>query len=112
MANVTLRQSIERRIVGRIVADALAMGYLVSVNDGEETTLKRSTDRKAIIAAMFTTDEDRLLFHHPDQKEAFGWIYLVYGNDGWDVVNDYTTNLSVLMTGAERLAETLEATFG
>ena len=34
---------------------------------------------------------------------------LIYGNDGWDVVNDYTTNLEPLLAGATAEADRLEA---
>ncbi len=41
------------------------------------------------------TDEDVLHFGY-DGQPSLGWVYLVYGNDGYDVVNDYTTNLDEL----------------
>jgi hypothetical protein len=110
--NVETRQKIERAIIERIVTDAISVGYAISVNDGEETTLRRSRDTSAIMAAMMTTDEDRLLIHRPSAERYFGWVYLVYGNDGWDVVNDYTTNLESLMAGADKVAGEFEKQYG
>jgi hypothetical protein len=102
-----MRRRIERRIVRRIVTDALAAGYLISVHDGEEIALDRSTDARAIMASLFTTDEDTLLLARPGDPLG-GWVRLIYGNDGWDVVNDYTTNLDDLMVGANKAADKLE----
>lgn len=100
--NVKLRQELERRIARAIIQDALKLGYNIDVNDGEETTLRASTDVKAILRAMFTTDEDWLILHRGEKR---GWVRFVYGNDGWDVVNDYAVNLEEIMPRANKLAE-------
>jgi hypothetical protein len=90
---------LERLIIDHLVADLLAKGALLGVNDGEETTLKHSADPVAIKAAMFTTDEDWLLVwpagdHH--QRSNTGWVRLIYGN-GEDLISDYSTNLEALI---------------
>lgn len=95
----------EERIAKRIIRDMLKAGYSISVNDGEETTLLKSKNLKAIIEAMFTTDEDYLLI----TKQGFkGWVRFIYGNDGWDVVNDYTTNLEPIMAPINEWSEGLQ----
>ena len=83
------RLKAESAIAMAIVNGALSEGFTVSVNDGEEWTLKRSTDKTAIEAALFTTDEDLILLRDKAGEKA-GWFRLIYGNDGYDVVNDYT----------------------
>jgi len=107
--SVKLRQELERRIVTQVIESALAAGYQLSVDDGEEITVKRSIDKEKVLTAMFTTDEDRLWFHKPEDKGTvdarFGWVYFIYGNDGYDVVNDYTTNLEEVMKEANALAD-------
>jgi hypothetical protein len=95
---------IEKLIAKQCIADLLAAGYQVSVNDGEETTLHRSTSPDAILAAMFTTDEDWLHVHTPDER-LFGWVRFIYGNDGWDVINDYTVNLELVIAATNKLAD-------
>ncbi|RWI35531.1 hypothetical protein [Mesorhizobium sp.] len=107
------RQEIERQIAERLVKDILAAGYALSVYDGEETTLKRSTDATAVLKAMFTTDEDYLMVHDIAdgdgfQEKNFGYVWLIYGN-GHDVISDCTTNLETVMQGATALAERLGA---
>lgn len=34
---------------------------------------------------------ERLYVFKPGEKKPFAWVYFVYGNDGWDVISDYTT---------------------
>jgi hypothetical protein len=53
----------EQAIIKKIVRDALKAGYSVSINDGEEETLTKSTDSKAIHEALGTTDEDYIILN-------------------------------------------------
>jgi hypothetical protein len=78
----------EARIARKIVKDALANGWTISVNDGEEWVVKRSTDSQTILNAMCSTDSDVL--HLRDASgEPFGSIWLVWGNDE-DVISDHS----------------------
>lgn len=96
--SVKMRQKVEREIAVAVIKALLAAGYSLGVNDGEETTIHHSTDAKAIENAMFTTDEDWLLVFdkentdHTDERGDW-WVRFIYGNDGWDVINDYCTAL-------------------
>ena len=80
----------------KIVFAALNAGFSVGVNDGEETVLKSSTNVSEIMQALFSTDEDYLLIYEKNDKNHFGWVYLVYGNGIDDLASDYTTNLEAL----------------
>lgn len=84
------RINMERRIVRETVKLFLDEGFLISVNDGETTTVKKSRDKKEIMKAVMTTDEDYMYFYKPLEDMRFGWIYFVYGNDGYDVIADHT----------------------
>lgn len=95
---------IERLIVKQVVADLLKAGYTISVQDGEEITLKQSTDRKAIMAALATTGEDRLFVYKPNCKASF--VYLIWGN-GCDLIADYGVSLESVLTKANALADKL-----
>jgi len=109
---VQQRQEIERRIIQRIVRDALDGGFQITVDDGGEApSVRRSTDEAAVIAAVMLTDQDFLYVNKPGEPLQ-GWVRLVYGNDGWDVVNDYTTNLEPLLAGATAEADHLESMHG
>ena len=104
--NVEQRQSIERRIVGNLVKIGLDRGYDISLNDGEEWTVKNSKVFDEIMSAIMTTDEDLLLFRGL-AGERIGTVFLVYGNDGWDVIADHTANdaIDILVDHATRLTE-------
>lgn len=75
-----------------IIDDVLKQGDTVSVYDGGAVTVKTSTDRAAIIAALCTTDEDRLYFHEAGNPKYYGWAWLVYGNEPGVLVADHTTS--------------------
>jgi hypothetical protein len=85
------RIRIEGRICAALTDAILAKGATISVNDGEEWVVKRSTDKGAIINALFSTDEDRIVARDAEGTLLGSW-YLVYGNDGYDVISDYSAN--------------------
>ena len=101
---------VERLIAKRLIADAIAAGYHLDVYDGEERITIRGDDPKVILAAMFSTDEDYVLFVQSNGKES-GLVRLIYGN-GVDVISDYTTNLEAVVSGANALAERLAQSYG
>ena len=110
--SVKLRQELERRIAQAAIRQLLAAGFTLGVNDGEETTIHHSTDADAIEKAMFTTDEDVLLVYKADDDPAAEdyllpnyWVKFVYGNDGYDVISDYTSALDQHLSEANRLAD-------
>lgn len=99
------RHNVECRIVRRTVRDLIAAGYQLAVNDGgDELACKRTGKSKALMAALINTDEDYLIVYRADASSKTGWsrtgwVRFVYGNDGWDVICDYTTNLDPLLQG-------------
>lgn len=89
--------STERSVVQKLVEQALAQNFLISVHDGGEWVVKASSNKSKIMGALFTTDEEWLRFR--DRKASLsnslvGDVYLVYGNaeDGSEVISDYTDN--------------------
>lgn len=112
-----IRQKIEREIVGSFVQAALAKGYRLGVSlergyDVSDGMLLGSRDRRKIMDAIFDGDDAHIFVQsaagnlvEDGRVVSEGWVYVVLGNDGWDVISDYTTNLEPLMKGANRLAE-------
>lgn len=104
---------IERAIIRRAVRDILAAhdgAYCISVYDGEEFPVKRSRDFDKILAEVSQCDEESLIVRHADASgDKVGSIYLVYGNDGWDVIADHTDSplMRELLTDANNLADVL-----
>jgi len=106
-----LTRMIERKIVGRIITDALKAGFCVTVSYGEgDYPVRHSTNRADILKAMWACDEESLIFHTADGRERRGWVQLIYGNgnNGCDVVCDYATSLEPIMEPVQKLAEQLE----
>jgi hypothetical protein len=101
-------RTIEKRIAREVIKGLLSAGFTVSVNDGEETTVKQSTDADTIFTAMMTTDEDYLLAHRPGETKKSAWVRFIYGNSGWDVINDYSTSLETVLTNTNLLADKID----
>lgn len=104
--NTNARQLIERIIASRIIRAMLDTGFAIDVEDGEETTLERSTDHDSIIEHLFTTDMDYI--HAVKDGRRRGWVQLVYGNDGFDVICDYTVNLEDMLAPVNAFADQIE----
>jgi hypothetical protein len=101
---------LERLVIKEAIADLLAHGFLVTVFDGEQNTdCIKSNDPLAIFLATHSTDEDFLLAYKPDGTQAHGWIRLIYGNSGFDVINDYTTNLEPILARTMALISEMQA---
>jgi hypothetical protein len=98
----------ERAIARQAISDLLAAGYLISVNDGNKAALKRSKDADAIFAAMFNSTEEYLFASVLEETKPRGWVRFVYQNEGWDTINDYTTNLEETLGKTNRLADQIE----
>ena len=108
--NVEQRQAIEKRIVKKVIEDGLAAGYELAVDNGGDGFEYCGADKKRLLEELFATDEEYLWFFK-DGKAA-GRVYLVYGNDGWDVIADNSLSLGELLKGAEALAEELALKHG
>ena len=105
-AGVRARIAIERKIVTRLIDDLLAAGWELRVYDESEYE-PWTRSRTTVIDDIMNADED-VLYVRRARDGLSGWVHLVYGNDGWDVISDYTTNLEPLLAGVNAYAETLE----
>ena len=105
----------EATIIDAILIAALAKGYVVSVCDGEEWSLRRSSDIEAIRAEVAASDETTLMFRdpanlRPDGAPArVGSVFLVHGN-GCDVIGDNSDNAEMnnLLAPAMEIAKRME----
>ena len=68
--------------------------YHVSVWDGEEYSIKKSTNGDDILNAMSHTGEDHLEIYDRISGKELGWFYLVYNNgsekEPMVVISDYS----------------------
>jgi len=102
--SVKMRQEVERKIVGQFVRDALAAGYrlAVSLERGYDAPdcLLGSVDYDKIMDEAFAGDDCHIFIQPGDGPTvdgdgrivSDGWVYAVMGNDGWDVISDYSAN--------------------
>lgn len=99
------RKQIETKVITVFIEDALAAGFKLGVHDGEELVLRDSTDKEAVLAALFSVDEERLIVYSGLKRH--GTVFLVHGNDGWDVIADYSTSLEPLMKRVDEVSNKL-----
>ncbi len=87
------RISVECQILEKTVDALLTAGFALNVNNGGDAPelLVPTTNRKKLLAYTRATDEDLLIVYR--SGERVGWVRFIYGNTGWDVISDYTTNL-------------------
>jgi hypothetical protein len=86
-ASVALRQALELAIVSKLIDVLLAEGCQLAVDNGSDDVSSPSIVKDDILAVMGETDADRLLVYRDDN--CIGLVFLVYGNDGFDVISDY-----------------------
>lgn len=90
------RIAAERKVARRTIRALRAAGYTLGVHNGEELVLHHAADERKILAEMFTVDEEHLIAYGPDGKRA-GSVFFVYGNAGYEVINDYSLSLDAVM---------------
>ena len=72
-----------------LIAYLLNAGCKLSVHDGEETTIKASTDAAAVLAALGTTEADTLTAWHPNWTSWPSFL-LIYGNGPGELIADHS----------------------
>ena len=102
----------ERAIVRTAILSLLDQGCQIAVNDGAAVVLKRSGNAEAVIEAALETETGEALLivfaKNAPKGERCGWLHFVYGNDGWDVLSDYTTNLEPALAPVTTVANEWE----
>lgn len=110
-ASVRARISIERRICRRTIKVLHEAGYSLRVHSGDEWETKRGATEGMLMRALFNLDDALLTVHRGKGDGAhsrhFAWVRFVFGNDGWDVISDYTTNLEDVLKPVNDYAEGL-----
>lgn len=96
-AGVRMRALIELEIVHALIAEATKYGYRLQVV-GEPTVHTPGQ----LISQLF--DLDNAIVRVFDGSVLVGWIHLVFGNSGWDLISDYSTNLESFLKPVNDLA--------
>lgn len=113
--HVCQRMVVEQEIAAMTVDALLAAGYLLNVRNGGDTPelSAPTTDRQAVLDIMFATDDEFLVTFKPGRDLTIddrpdGWVRFVYGNDGYDLISDYTTNLEAVLAPVNAFTHTLD----
>lgn len=120
--NLQTRLDIERRIREKLVDTLLAHdpAWHLSIDDGECIAVARSRDAALLKSNLAAVDEEQLIVNRkretvlPGQKPyvRIGSVFLVYGNDGYDVIADYSTSLEDALKPVNAYAEEQERLYG
>lgn len=97
------RCRMELQIVDKLLELAKAAGYAMKIIQYEEEGEKTPEDVKD---ALFNLDEAHLEFYKDGKR--VGWVFLVFGNDGFDLISDYTCRLEEFLKPAIELSGRLE----
>ena len=82
--------SLHEQIATALVDNAVNDGFIISINNGDETIVDQSRNSGEIINAMFHAEMDTLTLNVKEQR--VGIITLMYDNEenGLDVISDHT----------------------
>lgn len=102
------RQKIELEIATAIIRSALSLDYVVSIHDGEDFAIQHSNNLNDLVQHLATTDEDTI-YIYTNEAKPIGWVFLVYGNNGHDVIADHSWSLTKtnILDEANKLADTI-----
>ena len=64
------RMELERRMASALVKECLRRGFSLTVNNGEDSPVVKSTSYRAVMDALWQTDEEYLMLH--DATSAAG----------------------------------------
>jgi hypothetical protein len=93
-------QQLDRKIATELVDRLLSDGYAITCCIGDRhPVIERTKDRTAILEFLFDVDMAQLLVHLAGETS---WLELIFDEQGWDVVADYSSDL-------EELVETIVA---
>lgn len=96
--SVKPRARIELKIVRRLLRDLQAAGHKLVIDDGEEET--PVTDETEALKLLFNLDEAHIM-----TEKSF--VFLVFGNDGNEVICDYGMTLEPILAPINKWADSL-----
>lgn len=79
-------RKIEEQITRQLLLTANDAGWpCIGFDDGDG--FEKESNYEELVSHCMNLDEITLFFHSP-QKDRTAWVYLVYGNDGYDLICD------------------------
>ena len=81
-------RKIEEQVTRQLLLTAKEAGWpCIGYDYGEG--FEKDSDYESILDMCFNVDEITLVFLSPDKKKRAA-VFLVYGNEGWDLISDNT----------------------
>lgn len=96
------RRSLELQIARKTISALRDAGFELGCGEGECNPTADTDDQ--LIEELFACDQGHMIARKGDLR---GWVFFVFGNDGWDAINDYTVNLEPWISGVLEYADTL-----
>jgi len=97
---------IDRLIVRHVVESLAKAGYSFSIPEDSGNELELTGNVPKTLQALAGVDDERL--YVSIGAKPCGWVYFVFGNDGFNVVSDYTTNLETVLASSFLFSKDLE----
>lgn len=114
MDRIIERTAVEAKIV-RELLNCLTKSFQVVSAVEHDKLHPKTTDVDQAFSAIFPAESDGTVFPVADEVviyvyqegKRYGHVLLVFGNDGYDVIADYTTCLESVLRPAAECAEKL-----
>ena len=97
---------LENTIIRVFIREALQRGHTITVIASGEYMIERSNQVNKIVDALRATDCDILRVHVGERY--IGSVLLVWGNDPWEVICDYSLSIEDMVEPAMRKADEIE----
>lgn len=98
----------EHKIIKQCISDLLAAGFWLNVdNGGTSFEIPWTQDPDKVFASMGHTEDETICAREQPDKPDRKWVRFVYGNDGWDVINNYPCSLEEILAPTNALIEEL-----
>lgn len=116
--NLAIRRAIEKQITECVIDTLLAAGYTVRVR-ADGPGFEPATTRDELLATCMDLDEAHLIVEREETtaadpelkiepRKVRRMVVLVYGNDGYDLVADYSASLEATLAPVHALADAIE----
>lgn len=104
--NSETARKMENTIIRVFIREALKRGHTLTVTSYGEDEITRSTQINKIVDALRATDHDYLRVH--DGERYIGSVFLVWGNDPWEVISDYSLSIEDMVKPATKKSIEIE----
>lgn len=99
-------RKLENTIIRVFIREALQRGHTITVTTDDGDELTRSNQINKIVDALRSTDYDSLRVHNGDKY--IGGMLLVWGNDPWEVISDYSISVEEMVEPAMEKSREIE----